>query len=152
MAEVEVPKGADYGNQLATPKKLKKRRKKKPTSDEEAGGPSLGSLGSLGSLSGSSSAKPKPRSKSSQPRPPPPVYRPKLLHQRSHVPLGVPMPRVTSTQLDSGLPEFAAFRDRKQPYILTDGLVGWGALQDWPMSWRRLLPDLFPDAVTDFYP
>jgi hypothetical protein len=145
VAEVEVSSGADYGNQLATPKKMKKRRKKKPPMNEDGD-----SLGTLGSLSGGASAKSK-ASKRYNP-PPPPVHRPRLEHQRSQVPLGVPMPRVTTAQLDSGLPEFAPFRDRKQPYILTDGLVGWGAMQDWPMSWRQLLPDLFPDAVTDFYP
>lgn len=45
-------------------------------------------------------------------------YRERLLHQRS-VPLGVPMPRVSVDQIDSGDPAFDVFRDRIQPFILT---------------------------------
>jgi len=46
------------------------------------------------------------------------VHRERLLHQR-HVPLGVPMPRVSVDQIDSGDPTFDVFRDRIQPFILT---------------------------------
>ena len=53
----------------------------------------------------------------------PSVHRPKLVHQRP-VPLGVPMPRLTTSQLDSGDPNVEPFRTRTRPFILTDGLTG----------------------------
>jgi hypothetical protein len=135
--QVDVSSGSDYGNQLATPPPPapKKRRRKKP-----AAFPGAGSLGTLSGAGGK--APPAAAAK---------AHRPKLLHQRP-VPLGVPLPRVTTAELDSGSPQFAPFKDRQQPFVLTDGLVGWGALAEWPAQWRELLPQLFPEAVTDFYP
>lgn len=80
-----------------------------------------------------------------------PVFRDLLLHQRD-APLGEPLPRVSVEQIDSGDPEFEDYRERRMPFILTGGLEGWGALNEWPSKWETYLPDLFPDAVTDFYP
>ena len=45
------------------------------------------------------------------------------------------------------------FRDREQPFILTNALVGWGVVaEDWADKWAETLTGLFPNAVTDFYP
>ena len=57
-------------------------------------------------------------------------HRERLLHQRD-VPLAPPLPRVSPADLDSGLPEFELYRQRKVPFILTGALEGWGALDNW---------------------
>jgi len=38
------------------------------------------------------------------------------------------------------------------PFILTDGMEGWEMLKTWPEKWGEALAEMFPDAVTDFYP
>ena len=78
-------------------------------------------------------------------------YREKLAHQRSVV-LGEPMPRVSVEEMDGDDPQFAPYRQRLVPFILTGGLEGWKALEEWPETWQTYLPSLFPNSVTDFYP
>lgn len=41
---------------------------------------------------------------------------------------------------------------RDGPFILTDAAKDWGILQTWADTWEEDLAELFPDAVTDFYP
>jgi len=62
------------------------------------------------------------------------------------------MPRVSVEQLDSKDPTFAVYRERREPFILTGAMEGWGALSDWPKKWRKLLSERWPGAVVDFYP
>jgi|MDSY01.1.fsa_nt_gb hypothetical protein len=100
----------------------KRRRKKKPRGD------------------GSGDGSPKAR-----------YQRKELLHQRD-VSLGAPMPRVSVDDIDGNDPEFDVYRERREPFILTGGLEGWGALSNWPRTWQALFPALWPDAVCDFYP
>lgn len=77
--------------------------------------------------------------------------RERLLHQRD-VPFGVPMARVSVEDIDSLDPFFDVYRDRREPFILTGALQGWGALRDWPEAWQDTFPALWPNAVCDFYP
>lgn len=74
------------------------------------------------------------------------VTRPELLHQRAN-PIGTPFPRKTTADLDvdSG-------KIRDGPFILTDGMEGWNMLETWKDDWEEELAELFPEAVTDFYP
>ena len=109
-------------------RKKKRRKKKKKPEDGEAAG---GSGGGGGPVKG--------------------AVRDRLLHHRP-VPLGRPMPRVSVAQIDGNDPAFEPYRSRSVPFILTGALEGWGALEDWPLSWDTTLPDLWPNAVTDFYP
>eukprot|EP00613_Pedinella_sp_CCMP2098_P072149 CAMPEP_0171931508 /NCGR_PEP_ID=MMETSP0993-20121228/29500_1 /TAXON_ID=483369 /ORGANISM="non described non described, Strain CCMP2098" /LENGTH=542 /DNA_ID=CAMNT_0012571555 /DNA_START=24 /DNA_END=1652 /DNA_ORIENTATION=- len=81
----------------------------------------------------------------------PAVHREKLLHQRP-VPLGVPFPRVSIEDLDGDDPQFELYRQRREPFILTGGMAGWKCLDEWPETWQKHLSELFPEAVTDFYP
>jgi hypothetical protein len=75
-----------------------------------------------------------------------PVTRPELLHQRDN-PIGEPFPRKTVADLEKN---GNVIRDG--PFILTDGMKDWTIHKTWNMTWEDDLADLFPNAVTDFYP
>ena len=62
------------------------------------------------------------------------------------------MPRVSVDDVDGDDAAFELYRQRREPFILTGGLEGWGALTDWPSTWQDTFPALWPDAVCDFYP
>lgn len=78
------------------------------------------------------------------------VYREELVHQRD-IPLAPPLPRVSIHEIDND-DRFINYRNRKEPFILTDAVEDWGAFQEWPDSWQDTLPVIFPHAVADFYP
>jgi hypothetical protein len=45
-----------------------------------------------------------------------------------------------------------SWRQRREPFILTGGMAGWKCVDEWPDKWQAYLSQLFPKAVTDFYP
>lgn len=73
-----------------------------------------------------------------------------LVHQQD-APIAPPLPRVNATDLERR----RRYRDREEPFILVGATEGWAAVAEagedaW--AWLESLADLWPDAVTDFYP
>lgn len=147
---VEIPNVDDASAPAPTPspKPAKKRKRRKADPPTTGSNNNNGSGGSGGSGNGGEAK----RSSGTPPASVPSLAsRDMLLHQRD-VPVGEPLPRVSVAQIDSGDPEFEDYRERRLPFILTGGLDGWRALAEWPDNWETYLPELFPGAVTDFYP
>jgi len=70
---------------------------------------------------------------------------PELLHD-PHVVRGAPFPRLSMSELEATPGALGS------PFILTDGMTKWPLLKSWPAEWRTVFSELFPNAVTDFYP
>lgn len=69
-----------------------------------------------------------------------------------NVPIAGSLPRISVHELNE--PENQIYKERLTAFILTEAMVGWPALEKWPVltSQGTYLTSHFPDEVCDFYP